>query len=209
MTRKAIIATTAVACCALLPTRLALTAAPLPPAPAPEPIATSITPDLPLVESVLAHAIERCASEMSDDQQSTLFDAILRESRRYGYDPLFVQAMLEVESDCDPTALGPQGSMGLIQLRPETAREVAINAGLRWRGARSLRESGTNVRLALHYLASLESRFDDPYLALAAYNLGPAKAAGLSPARARRNVYVRKVLARYNRLLVYRTRQLS
>jgi soluble lytic murein transglycosylase-like protein len=64
-----------------------------------------------------------------------------------------------------------------------------------------LRTPALNLHLGLRYLSQLEKRFRDPYLAIAAYNLGPTRVARMPRHRARRADYVRKVLARYETLL--------
>jgi soluble lytic murein transglycosylase-like protein len=58
-----------------------------------------------------------------------------------------------------------------------------------------------NVHLGLRYLTQLEKRFGDPYLAVAAYNVGPTRVARMPRHRARATGYVRKVLSRYEALL--------
>ena len=88
-------------------------------------------------------------------------------------------------------------SYPVIEVKDRDAERIAKHFGLSLKQGRKV-----SVLIAERLPATLE-------LALAAYNLGPAKVAGLSTAAARRNVYVRKVLARYNRLLIERTRQLS
>ena len=57
------------------------------------------------------------------------------------------------------------------------------------------------VGLTTSYLErrKLEARFGDVRLAVAAYNLGPERVAGMRPDRARRTDYVRRVLRRWAR----------
>lgn len=201
-----IIAFALVVLCCLLPSSLGFAAGP---ALQIMPASTEAPATDDSVNTFLSEKIAACAVRMSSGERKRLVDAIITESERHGYDPLFVQAMLEVESECDPDARGPKGSMGLIQLRPATARAVAADVGLRWRGDSMLNDSAINIQLALYYLSQLEERFSDPYLALAAYNLGPTKVAQLPRARARRSTYVRKVLGRYHNLLVTQASQFS
>jgi soluble lytic murein transglycosylase-like protein len=47
----------------------------------------------------------------------------------------------------------------------------------------------------------LEEQFDDPQIAVAAYNLGPGRVARMAPSRARGAQYVKRVLARYHDLV--------
>lgn len=145
-------------------------------------------------------ALGRCGAQLSDEERWLIADVVISESDRHGFDPLFVQALIEVESTCKPTARSNRGAVGLIQIKPSTARAVADAAGLLWEGAQALKDPEFNVQIGLEYLVQLEERFSDPYLAVAAYNLGPAQVARMPRQRARESRYVRRVLARYESL---------
>jgi soluble lytic murein transglycosylase len=149
-------------------------------------------------------ALTRCSTLIPESVRWRIAGTIADESSRYGYDPMFVLAMIEVESTCRPTARSSMGAIGLIQVKPSTARAVAKRVGMPWEGARMLERPSVNVRLGLHYLYDLERRFRDPYVALAAYNLGPTRVARMVPAHARRARYVRRVVSRYENLLAQR-----
>jgi soluble lytic murein transglycosylase-like protein len=144
-------------------------------------------------------ALSRCRRALPERDRWRIAGVIHRESERHGYDPLFVLAMADVESACSPTARSPKGAVGLIQVHPTTVRVVAATAGPH--DARMLTTPSFNVQVGLRYLAQLERRFGDPYLAMAAYNLGPSRVARMPRHHARRAEYVRKVLSRYQELL--------
>ncbi len=156
-------------------------------------------PPAPL--SSVFRAVSRCRPQLHARERWHIAGVIHQESQRYGYDPLFVVAMAQVESACSPRARSEDGALGLIQVKPSTARLVARGAGVRWRGAHMLAKPAINVRLGLRYLRQLERQFRDPYVAIAAYNLGPERVAGMPGHRARRTHYVRKVLSHYELLL--------
>jgi soluble lytic murein transglycosylase-like protein len=147
-------------------------------------------------------AISDCRPSLGERQRWRIVDAIREEAERHGYDPLFVMALIEVESTCSPTANSSRGAVGLTQIKPSTARAVAKDLGLPWGGANALEQPSLNIRLGLGYLAQLEEKFGDPYVAMAAYNLGPQKASRMSRQHAKRARYVKKILARYEGLLV-------
>ena len=151
--------------------------------------------------AMLARALSQCGGELSEHQRWHIAGAIHQESQRHGYDPLFILAMVEVESACSPKARSHDGAVGLIQVKPSVARAVAEEAGLRWRGARTLLQPAFNLHIGVRYLAQLERRYGDPRIAVAAYNLGPKRVGRISRAQARGVRYVRKVLARYEELL--------
>jgi soluble lytic murein transglycosylase-like protein len=149
---------------------------------------------------VLVAALEDCPNALSSVQRWKLADVINAQSEQHGYDPLFIIALVQVESGCSPTARGGE-AVGLTQLLPATARGVARRAGIPWHGERTLTEPSSSIQLAVRYLDELEEQLGDPYLAVAAYNLGPARVAHMSSGRAQRTRYVRRVLLRYEQLL--------
>ncbi|MDZ7373227.1 MAG: transglycosylase SLT domain-containing protein [candidate division KSB1 bacterium] len=111
-----------------------------------------------------------------------------------GVDPHLVQAVIDVESGGDPRAVSKKGAVGLMQLMPDTAREV---------GVRNPWDPVENVRGGVRYLRQLLDTFgNDLALALAAYNAGPGavrRHGGIPPFRETRQ-YVEKVLNRYHQL---------
>jgi soluble lytic murein transglycosylase-like protein len=146
-------------------------------------------------------ALSNCRASLPEGMRWRIANAIEEQSRRHGYDPLFVQAMIEVESTCSPTARSNKGAIGLIQLQPATARAVAEAAGIHWVGPQTLLDPARNVEIGLLYLSQLEEQLGDPHLAVAAYNLGPGRVAGKPKRFGESSGYVRKILNRYERLL--------
>ena len=81
------------------------------------------------------------------------------------------------ESSFDPNAMSDAGAIGLMQLLPGTATQIARRAGLDPGGA-GLRDPERNIALGSAYLAMLRQRFGDcTPLAVAAYNAGPGNVA--------------------------------
>jgi soluble lytic murein transglycosylase-like protein len=126
------------------------------------------------------------AESTSPDPKELVTQAALR----HGLPPDLVHSVAQVESGHRQDVVSPKGAIGLMQLMPQTARELQVdpsnpeqNADA---GARYLRE------LLLRYL-------NDPYQlrkALAAYNAGPAavdRYKGIPPYPETIN-YIRKVL---------------
>lgn len=144
-------------------------------------------------------ALGDCTAALTRAERRVMARIIHRESHEHGYDPLFITALVQVESGCSRTARGGD-ALGLVQLLPSTARDVARRAGVRWNGAQTLTEPDASITIGLRYLVELEEQFNDPYRAVAAYNLGPARVARMSSGRARHTQYVRKVLSRYEQL---------
>lgn len=147
----------------------------------------------------VAAALTDCPNPLSREQRWSIARVIQEESTQHGYDPLFITALVQVESGCAPNARGG-GAIGLTQLLPSTARGVAARAGVQWRGPETLKDPLANVRIGVRYLSELETMLDCPYRAVAAYNMGPAPVLHMSTSRAQRVGYVRKILNRYERL---------
>jgi len=100
---------------------------------------------------------------------------VVVESRRAGFSPALVLAVIEVESGGGNSARSPAGALGLMQLRPATAEAVAARIGMRWRGPATLSDPVANVRLGVRYLEEMVGRFGNLSTALAAYNWGPTR----------------------------------
>ncbi len=98
---------------------------------------------------------------------------ICRESQEYGIDPRLIIALIQTESSFRNEALSPAGARGLMQIRFHTAREIAREMGIEWKGVKILYEPQLNIRMGTYYLAKMLKRFEDLELALTAYNIGP------------------------------------
>lgn len=99
---------------------------------------------------------------------------IIVESNKHSLDPYFVMAVISGESSFNPLAVGPVGEIGMMQIRPATGEWMAKILKTKWRGAKSLQDPITNIKLGSAYLAWLRNKFDGHgQLYLAAYNMGP------------------------------------
>ncbi len=105
-----------------------------------------------------------------------LADTIYQVSLKEELDPLLVAAIISTESSFRPGAVSEAGAVGLMQLRPFVAQDVAERNDLLWSGEISLVEPKHNVRLGVLYYRELVDRFQgDERLALIAYNRGPTR----------------------------------
>ncbi|ACX52154.1 Lytic transglycosylase catalytic [Ammonifex degensii KC4] len=98
-------------------------------------------------------------------------ETIFRHAQAHGIDPLLVAAIIKTESNFCPEAVSHRGAIGLMQLLPSTAQEVAELKGKPF-DLQSLYDPETNIALGTEYLALLFKEFRDPVLVLAAYNGG-------------------------------------
>lgn len=76
---------------------------------------------------------------------------------------ILFQAMIEAESNYNPTAVSPKGAYGLGQLMPSTARALGVDP----------RNVSQNLDGAARYLLAQLAVFQSVDMALAAYNAGP------------------------------------
>lgn len=124
--------------------------------------------------------------------------AIAAESSRADLPLELVLAVIQVESSGNNFAVSPVGAMGLMQLMPTTAEDVAGRIGTRWEGPPTLFDPVSNVRLGVRYLRELIDRYDSVPTALAAYNWGPTRVAeALRRGEPVPVVYAQRVLAVY------------
>ncbi|WDT82573.1 MAG: lytic transglycosylase domain-containing protein [Candidatus Manganitrophus sp.] len=125
-----------------------------------------------------------------------------QESRRYGFDPELIIAVISTESSFYNWAISPKGAVGLMQIIPTTGKQVAEMNNIVWHGKDPLFDPFLNIRLGIHYLWMLYLKFGDIHLALTAYNHGPGKvirwlkAGETIPTR-----YSEKVLSYYEQFL--------
>jgi soluble lytic murein transglycosylase len=100
-------------------------------------------------------------------------ESVRSAARAAGVDPYYVAAVIREESSYDPRARSGVGAIGLMQLMPDTARHVAQDLGRPLAEIATVWEPSVNITLGSRYLAQLQARFQDPLLAVAAYNAGP------------------------------------
>jgi len=124
----------------------------------------------------------------SPDQRRNLYRLIDDTARQFDVEAALVRAVVRAESNYDPRAVSPAGALGLMQLMPGTARDLAVANPL---------DPEENVRGGVRYLRYLIDRFQgDTTLAVAAYHAGERNVdrhGGIPPIKATRS-YVKRVL---------------
>ena len=146
-----------------------------------------------MTETEVDALLQRVARQLNPDLRARL--------ARAGYDPLFVLALVAVESSFRLHVSSDRGAYGLMQLKPSTFAWIAGREPDIGDGAAVSEDPVVDVRLAVRYFRWLENRFHRREEALMAYNAGPGrmrhyKRTGI-PASLRE--YPRRVLREYQR----------
>ena len=134
------------------------------------------------------------ASHLAARRRQELAPLVLAAADVHGLPEALLQAVIEVESNFNAGAVSPKGALGLMQLMPQTARQL---------GVADARDPAANIDGGARYLKELLARFgNDLPLALAAYNAGPGAVArsGTIPQYAETQRYVPRVIGRYHTL---------
>lgn len=126
-------------------------------------------------------------------RQLTVFDEIIDEMAvKYRMPVNLVRAVMHAESAFDPNAVSHVGASGLMQLMPQTAREMYV---------KDIFDARENIEGGTRYLRVLANEFDgDMVKIVAAYNAGPEavrKYNGQVPPYPETQAYVRKVISLY------------
>ncbi len=99
---------------------------------------------------------------------SMRFDPHIQEAAKaYDVPVSLVKAIIKAESDFNPNAVSHAGAQGLMQLMPQTARELGVSDSF---------DPRENILGGVRYFKGLLDRYHGSIpLALAAYNAGPSR----------------------------------
>lgn len=145
--------------------------------------------------SALVGAVKAETLIRNDELATIVTRAIEDAASEFDVNPWLVMSLIRIESSGRSDVVSKVGAVGLTQVLPGTADEIADKLHV---AEYDLRDPATNVRFGSFYLAGLLDRFDgNEGAALAAYNYGPT-----AVARMLRNdeplptVYATKILVR-------------
>jgi soluble lytic murein transglycosylase-like protein len=125
------------------------------------------------------------------DYTTDQFDPFIREAAtKSQIDPLLVRAVIKVESNFNPKAVSRKGARGLMQIMPDTARQLSLNDPF---------SPKKNITAGTKYLKQQLDSFDDIRLGLAAYNAGAGRVTsqGMIASIPETQAYVDKVMGYY------------
>jgi soluble lytic murein transglycosylase-like protein len=113
----------------------------------------------------LRPARSRSVAGSDGTRDAAIETAVRQAASRYNLPPDLIRSVIRAESNFQPTAVSSAGAMGLMQLMPDTARDLGVT------NAFDVRQ---NVDGGARYLRQMLDRFNgDLKLALQAYNAGP------------------------------------
>ncbi|MCB4790494.1 MAG: lytic transglycosylase domain-containing protein [Elusimicrobia bacterium] len=94
-------------------------------------------------------------------------------SKQYSVDPLFITSIIKEESNFSIKAHSRSGAIGLMQIMPPTAKELADELGINNLNPENIEDPFINIRLGTYYVSKLLKEFNgNMILTLAAYNAG-------------------------------------
>ncbi|MBT7721391.1 MAG: transglycosylase SLT domain-containing protein [Gammaproteobacteria bacterium] len=103
-------------------------------------------------------------------------DTFITHARRANIPVQWSLAIARQESSFMTDAKSSAGALGVMQLMPATAKQVAAKIGVSYPNNRSLTSPDLNIRLGTNYLGQMLRKFDNNrILASAAYNAGPGR----------------------------------
>jgi soluble lytic murein transglycosylase-like protein len=131
--------------------------------------------------------------DLDADEKVRIHAYIDKAAERHDLDADLIRAVVQAESDFDVDAVSHAGAEGLMQIMPETGKDLGLDEPF---------DAEANIEAGVKYLKIQMEEFKDLTLALAAYNAGPHKVKkyrGMPPYAETRG-YVAKVMKTYERL---------
>ncbi|MEY3786895.1 MAG: hypothetical protein RLZ75_1102 [Pseudomonadota bacterium] len=99
---------------------------------------------------------------------------VQRNANRQDLEPAIIFGLIRQESMMDENAKSAVGALGLMQIMPETGKQIAHKLKESWQSENSLFNPDINIKYGAFYYKQLLTRFDGHFaLAMAAYNAGP------------------------------------
>jgi soluble lytic murein transglycosylase-like protein len=119
--------------------------------------------------------------------------SVVMRARDFHRDPDLILAIIDVESDFNPSVVSHAGAIGLMQVMPLWIEQLDIKC--------DLREVDCNIEHGLKILAQYQAMFRGIETALTAYNRGPnAVVKDMHHSRNPFNGYAESVMRAYNRI---------
>lgn len=164
------------------------------PKPQVSPVKPPAHPDLRQAKEEAARKAEELRESLvrSKDPVARYRKIVDLAAAKHGVDPDLVEAVLRAEDPSgDPMLVSDAGAIGLMQIMPETARQLGIDP----------RNPVQNINGGVRHLKWLLKKYGgNKVLAVAAYNAGDGNVRGRIPNFAETKAYVRTVFRYYEEL---------
>jgi soluble lytic murein transglycosylase-like protein len=151
-------------------------------------------PAAPVALAPVASPAPPIAQSAAESPSFTPLELASLAAMKFSLPETFVRSVMKAESGFQADAVSPKGAIGLMQLMPETARQLGVDP----------KDPHQNAEGGAQYLRDLLARYegspDQVLLALAAYNAGPAavdRYHGVPPYRETRE-YILRVLKEWD-----------
>jgi len=116
--------------------------------------------------------------KLPEKHKEILAEKLFAISTDYKIDPLLILAVIKHESKGNPSAKGAyssgghSGALGLMQIKYESALEVAGSVGIKINSPQDLFDPEKNLMVGTAYLLRLIAKYKNLQYALIAYNVG-------------------------------------
>jgi soluble lytic murein transglycosylase len=148
----------------------------------------------PFVQSL----VKKLVSKKDKKLAARISRAILSQSEKYNFDPIFLVALIQNESAFKVRQIGPVGEIGLMQVRPETAAWIAKKFKIQYNGEKDLYDPAQNIKIGMAFLSLLRKQFKkESQLYVSAYNMGARKVRLLQEEEYTPKAYVSAIMKRY------------
>ncbi|MEK6628686.1 MAG: lytic transglycosylase domain-containing protein [Bdellovibrionota bacterium] len=124
--------------------------------------------------------------------------ALMNLSKDQFYDPIFILAVIKTESSFNNNAVGSAGEIGLMQIKPDTAKWICDKKNIKWKGAQALKNPEYNILIGANYFKYLMQTLKSQSLKyINAYNMGLAGMKRTPSSELKKHPYFGKVTENY------------
>lgn len=143
----------------------------------------------------IAQYIKQNNNKMNADKFTK---ALLRLSQNQAYDPIFLLAVIKTESAFNYNAIGSAGEIGLMQIKPDTARWICNKLKIKWKGAEALKDPEYNILIGAYYFKYLKRTLKSKSIKyINAYNMGLTNLKRMPSSDLKKYPYFVKVTGNY------------
>ncbi len=149
-----------------------------------------------IISRIVLSEVRRHLPKKFKSQALRISETIVEEANRYKMDPLFILSIIRQESKMNPVAIGSVGEIGLMQIRPCTAKW--LNDKYKIVKTVDLKNPMTNIKIGSFFLSTLRQSFNgQSQYYISAYNMGAAKVRQKLKQKSKPEIYAKHVMKHY------------